>query len=1270
MNDVCGHDYHNSHLVALSPPPVNILYLFAFEVMDNPHRQTMDYEADRQKREVYRYFQPENPAALNASLLQFDEHVASTADFSGVTSPFVPDSSDAKTSYVQGSSPSSPNTTLTSFAQLAALRLSAQRAFITVLNTDSQFILAEATRNSNLKSSKSSAGEGDTLFAGTSTLPDAWNICQETVAIISDSEDGLYSFLVVNDLQQEERFRGLPFVTQGPHSRFYAGTPLTSHSGINLGCLFVLDSEPREGLSDIEKDTLGKVAELVMDYLLVSRQAAEGRRASRLSRGLHLFVDGNSSFASNAHMSSRSNSSAQSLSPRTSPHLRACRSTSSQNDELEFRSSSSGSGNGSQNGDMQILSRDSNQNDTCVPPSPTASLHSSRQDESSSEDSSSSNHWLFQRAANLLRQSLDLNGAGGVMFLETSDNSCEYVAAGHSDSTESTNPAPILALSTRDDPFSYQASSTLSDPAVNLDNVFLKQLMHRYPKGKLWSFHHDGTFSTSEDQLIEESRKERKKSKASETRKLNEFFPDACQVMFVPLWNATDSQWFAGCFCWTPRPTRVFSPAVDLSSVFAFGSSIMTEYSRVESVIADRQKGDFISSISHELRSPLHGVLAAAEFFGSTALDQFQYTLLDTINACGRTLLDTMNQVLDFSKIMSLERHKKTFRRGKDPWKPKPSEETVARLDTLVLTDVALLIEDVVDSVSLGHTHIQRSATSTNGSTDILSTLSSKSAKGDSQVDHTSEVDVVIDIPDNDWMYKVQPGSLRRLIMNILGNALKYTKKGRISVSMEVTDRSKGRSRRQGLEDMVTLTISDTGKGISKEYLRKHLFTPFSQEDPLSVGTGLGLSIVRGIVKTLNGKINVRSRQGEGTIVKVSLPLERLVGDENPQSTSQKGKSDQNLLTASSQLRRVGCSGKRAAIWGIDPSRLGEHPFWASIARYITDWYDLQLVSLPASEPIYILFADEKDLSTKETQGFPTELPSLLVFCSEARDYGDRRAQWSHLADSLAILHRPCGPRKLSRGILSCLDTKPIAPTSNPQNFGQGLVLPERPAHIGSTLPIEQFNPSLPGNGQSLDVEPSIPLPGSSNCIIDPTERSAFASASRTDSSDCIISGSTDSGNDGPSSSTRSSSGGGSGHVSALSGSQNRPRVLVVDDNNINLHLMMTFMNKRKVVVLDKAENGRAAVDAVERMQQGYDLIFMDMSMPVMDGFEATRAIRAIEKERDDYIPATIIALTGLSSSRDQFRALDSGVDLFLMKPVSFREVSRLIDEWEAKRPK
>lgn len=71
--------------------------------------------------------------------------------------------------------------------------------------------------------------------------------------------------------------------------------------------------------------------------------------------------------------------------------------------------------------------------------------------------------------------------------------------------------------------------------------------------------------------------------------------------------------------------------------------------------------------------------------------------------------------------------------------------------------------------------------------------------------------------------------------------------------------------------------------------------------------------------------------------------------------------------------------------------------------------------------------------------------------------------------------------------------------------------------------------------------------------------------------------------------------------------------------------------------------------------------------MPVMNGFEATRAIRSLENERGSRKPATIIALTGLSSARDETEALASGVDLFLTKPVALKEVSRLLDEWEDK---
>ena len=132
------------------------------------------------------------------------------------------------------------------------------------------------------------------------------------------------------------------------------------------------------------------------------------------------------------------------------------------------------------------------------------------------------------------------------------------------------------------------------------------------------------------------------------------------------------------------------------------------------------------------------------------------------------------------------------------------------------------------------------------------------------------------------------------------------------------------------------------------------------------------------------------------------------------------------------------------------------------------------------------------------------------------------------------------------------------------------------------------------------------------------------------------------------------------------------PRLLLVDDNKINLRLLETFMKKRNYETVDSAENGQLAVEAATSLDHGYDIIFMDISMPVMNGFEATRLIREVEEEtvlrkgsEETFTPALIIALTGLASGRDQTEAFTSGVDVFMTKPVSFKEVGRLLDNWE-----
>jgi CheY-like chemotaxis protein len=139
-----------------------------------------------------------------------------------------------------------------------------------------------------------------------------------------------------------------------------------------------------------------------------------------------------------------------------------------------------------------------------------------------------------------------------------------------------------------------------------------------------------------------------------------------------------------------------------------------------------------------------------------------------------------------------------------------------------------------------------------------------------------------------------------------------------------------------------------------------------------------------------------------------------------------------------------------------------------------------------------------------------------------------------------------------------------------------------------------------------------------------------------------------------------------------------RTRLLLVDDNAINLRLLETFIRKRKCDY-SCAENGLIAVDAFRDVQQepdsGYGIIFMDISMPVMDGLEATREIRKLEqKQREEYEkgskdapapkPALIVALTGLANGQDQANAFASGVDLFMTKPVKFKQIGRLLDDW------
>ncbi|KAH8690517.1 hypothetical protein BGW36DRAFT_56778 [Talaromyces proteolyticus] len=1262
-----------------------------------PQDEIASHRDDRRFREIYRFFQPATPAALLYShqILPTDGddgfaiHVDGTPGLeSAGTSLAVCLPSEQNTS--------SANTILTTFAQTATLKLNAQRAVISILDRETEYFLAEASSTSKLRDATNTVFSDSSWNAVSNNGNFGPRLTLKTVALEPPLKNK-YSFHIVNDLSTHEEYAKFPFVSGSPQFKFYAGTPLVTENGINIGSFCVLDTTPRDGLTDAEMDDLGYLSFLAMDFLRLSRRAAEGRRAARLSRGLSCFVEGSSSFVDGMNSltpcSSHTSSARSSASPPAAPSP-ISRSRGSEG-SLESRGSRGSyvdvRQSRSPGPSLSEERADTGASSDLITPLPDWLIAGTKGSKTRLADEMHTHHWTFRRAANLIRESLELTGESGVIFLENSNTPLDVDNGRLEFSDDNEPPAPVLCVSTSDAPFASEPASSETCAAANFDRRFLQSVLRRYPKGKIWSFHRDRSlFASSDDDENNPTSpvsavkvppdapsRSNKKWRATEEAQLAKYFPTASQVMFVPLWNAATSQWFAGCFCWNCTETQVYNASVELASMMGFGYSIMAELSRLESIIADRQKGDFIGSISHELRSPLHGILAAAEFMDGTQVNQFQKSLLETINACGRTLLDTMNQVLDFSKIVSLEKSWRRMKKARRDQKEdmadiKGVDSMAALLDTHTSEDICLLTEEVVEGVCLGHSY-GRSANNSTASSYMSAAQSHSGSSSLSTPDSEStgeirlNVEVIVDIEDGDWVYKTQPGALRRIVMNIFGNAMKYTESGHVIVRLEKSKDEQELSQKTKLgkdsDEFVVLSVTDTGKGISEDFLRARLYMPFSQEDTLAVGTGLGLAIVRSIVKSLGGHISIRSQAGEGTRVKVILPMSRPDSDDTSLPLS---RPNQSTLSRDLRLIRERYSDKKVAIVGYNPEAPNNTESSSVLARYVTEWCGLKLQPWPTQYPADLVLAQEKDLPEElKTKQF-NRPAAMLVFCNNTAGLDASRSGWSKGANIVEYLYRPCGPHKLIRGISQCLQKSAMsyahASAQHSQLANRTRIHPPNPKAEAPQDSAIRYNktsiPSLAGMRATSDSQVT------SITLDSPVDEQDFQSLN-------------DEGNVGRRSApiTSEMSSNKTEAMSSLPEDQEIAlapsipiNVLVVDDNQINLRLLMTYLGRRNVASLDSAENGKMAVEAVERRPEGYDIIFMDISMPVMNGFEATRAIRVLENERDAQRPATIIALTGLSSARDETEALTSGVDLFLTKPVSLKEVSRLLEEWQPKQ--
>ena len=483
------------------------------------------------------------------------------------------------------------------------------------------------------------------------------------------------------------------------------------------------------------------------------------------------------------------------------------------------------------------------------------------------------------RAGNILYDALDVHGHGGVIFLDTTarrrnGTDSSSIINSTDCTSQSEQLAEVLSSSTKFDLLPANTQDSTPQSFTPVSNECLQNFLHRYPRGKLWSLDGNTTLSSSEEDAVPpterrqsgRSEQNRAKRKAAEIATLRKHFPGVKQLLFYGLWDAGSSRWFAAGIAWTTSSRQIFSVETELNFFMAFGNNVMAQVSRLASMAADAQKADFISSISHELRSPLHGILASAEFLADSEQSNYSTSLIDTISSCGRTLLDTINHILDYSKINSFERK---WRNSKKPRaKTKASvknsrivadKEAPPMLNIYATVDVASITEEVVEGVYAGQMYQDISSTE---ATDFSNAAKAAAVdrgivigSNSQNIAKIKDVEVVLDIAHEDYVFITQPGALKRVIMNVFGNALKYTQKGTIQVKLSLEDKDMS-SHQIGISDslnerLLKIKISDTGKGISRQYLRTSLFNPFSQEDVLASGTGLGLSIVRSIVTML-----------------------------------------------------------------------------------------------------------------------------------------------------------------------------------------------------------------------------------------------------------------------------------------------------------------------------------------------------------------------------------------------------------------------------------